>query len=82
MHISFRKMISKNLYIKNNFRKSVIAVILDRLELGLSTSNNIKNNKQERLWLTEEEMKVCLLHIQPKIEEIVKKHARHRFHTK
>lgn len=43
-------------------------------DLGFSTLNNIKSKKWEWLLSTEEEMKVCLSHIQPNTEEIVKKH--------
>ena len=43
-------------------------------ELGFSTLNNIKNRKRERLRSTEEEMRVCLLHIRPNIQEVIRQH--------
>ena len=43
-------------------------------ELGVSTLNNIKNRKKERLCSTEEEIRVCLLHIRPNIQEVIRQH--------
>lgn len=43
--------------------------------------NNTKNKKQERLYYIKEEIRVCLSHIQPNIDEIKKKKYT-RIHTK
>ena len=43
-------------------------------ELGFSTLNNIKNMKRERLRYTEEEMRVCLSHMRPNIQEVIGQH--------
>ena len=43
-------------------------------ELDFSTLNNITNRKRERLRSTEEEMRVCLSHIRPNIQEVIRQH--------
>ena len=49
-------------------------------ELGFSTLNNIKYRKRERLRSTEEEMRVCLSHIQPNIQEVIGQHQAQASH--
>ena len=43
-------------------------------ELVFSTLNNIKNKKRQRLRSTEEEMRVCLSHIRPNVQEVRRQH--------
>ena len=49
-------------------------------ELGFSTLDNIKNRKRERLRSTEEEMRVCLSHIRPNIQEVIGQHQAQASH--
>ena len=49
-------------------------------ELGFSTLHNIKFKKRERQRCIEEEMRVCLSHVRPGIEEIAKQHQAHVSH--
>jgi len=49
-------------------------------ELGFSTLHNIKSKKRERLCCIEDEMRVCLSEIRPKIETVAIKHQAHVSH--
>ena len=43
-------------------------------ELGFSNLDDIKNRKRERLRTTEEEIRICLSHIRPNIQEVIRQH--------
>ena len=62
-----------------NIAKKALQILLQfstsyLCELGFSTLTNIKYKKREKLNCVEEEMRVCLSEIRPRIEEICRSH--------
>jgi len=49
-------------------------------QLGFSALTNIKNKKREQLLSVEQEMRVCLSSITPRIELLCKQHQAHVLH--